>query len=486
MYNISNLSRKAVYMKRILALFLCAVMILAAFASCAQSATDTEKTEETKGDELETLYLPKDIVLKSDNYSYTRAELSFAFYMNYLDFRYASSDNIDFYNIDVDASLKDQIYYDDLTWFDYFADMSLEYLEDILRYCEEAKVLGIELSESDLDEVEKAVQGYVNFAENYGYTVEEYLALQFNSDVTLDAVREYMKKEALGLKLYNEIIRSYEFSDEELNKHLNDNYSLFSYIDYVEYTFDEKTDLDAKAAAEALAEIKTVEGFDGYILDYMKNTLALEEKKQKTTDCYFSAEAYDEFSDFSKWAFKSGKDMQTYKKYDEVKGTYTVYLLTRAPYVHEKETKNLRLIAVDIDNYGSLYQVEERAKEILNEWKAGEATEDSFATLAKKVSDDNTTNLVGGLVEGVYESGEGVSEELSKWLYTEGRKAGDTEIFPADGYYYVVYFTGNGDKLWRIQVKNDLIQTAYGEYVEGLAKKYKIERMDEIIQSLDA
>lgn len=471
-------------MKRILALFLCAFMILAALASCAQSS-ESESTE-TKEDDLETIHLPQDIALKSENFSFTRAELAYTFYLNYTDFKYANSDNIDFYNIDIESSLKDQVYYDDLTWFDYFANMSLEYMEEILRYCEEAKKLGIELTESDLEEVEKAAEGYVNFAENYGYTVEEYLSLQFNSDVTLDTIREYMKKEALAFKLYNKIITSFEFSEDEINKHLEDNYSRFSYIDYVEYTFDEKTDLNAKAAADALAEIRNVEEFDSYILDYMKNTLALEEKKQKTTDCYHSAKEYDEFSDFSKWAFDGGEDMQTYKKYDEVNGTYTVYLLTKAPYIHEKETKNLRLIAVDIDNYGSLYQVEERAKAILDEWKAGEATEDSFATLAKQVSDDNTTNLNGGLVEGVYENGEGVSKDLSKWLYTEGRAVGDTEIFSSDGYYYVVYFTGNGEILWRTLVKNDLTQAAYGEYVDGLAEVHKTERIDEIIRSLDA
>lgn len=51
----------------------------------------------------------------------------------------------------------------------------------------------------------------------------------------------------------------------------------------------------------------------------------------------------------------------------------------------------------------------QKAQDILDEWKAGDATEDSFAALANEYSQDPGSNTTGGLYEQVYRpDGDGV------------------------------------------------------------------------------
>ena len=45
----------------------------------------------------------------------------------------------------------------------------------------------------------------------------------------------------------------------------------------------------------------------------------------------------------------------------------------------------------------------QKAQDILDEWKAGDATEDSFAALANEYSQDPGSNTTGGLYEQVYQ-----------------------------------------------------------------------------------
>ena len=135
-YHIYNFIRK-VYsrMKRIIALLLVLVMAVTAMAACAKDEGEIMGADEK--------YSADDIVMKTENFSYTRGEFSVIFYL-YVNEFFSSQEAVDFYNIDVNTSFKDQIYYQDTTWFDYFKDISVSYMETVLVRCEGAKAAGIE------------------------------------------------------------------------------------------------------------------------------------------------------------------------------------------------------------------------------------------------------------------------------------------------------------------------------------------------------
>ena len=297
-------------------------------------------------------YNGDDIAIKSENFSFTRAEVSYIFYQNYNDFRYENQDSIDMYNIDTSASLKDQVYYDDVTWFDYIAELSTDYMRTILTLLEAAKEAGMELTEEDMKAVEDSVKSYKDYAKNYDYTEAEFFSYLFNSDVTSDVLRSYMEKEALAFKYYDSIIKSYDFSDDDLAAHVEEYPQYFYCTDYIKFTFSEDDNADAKNIAAKAAEIKDAESFEDFIVKYLTETKNISESEVDTEE-YYSYYAYsDEYSDFSKWAHSGeAKDSDTYVDANEVNGKYTVYFLIKAPYLQDYVTKDIRYIVTKVETH---------------------------------------------------------------------------------------------------------------------------------------
>ena len=105
-------------MKKIISLLLALVFIAAPLAACSDNTEETDNSQNSK-------YNADSIVLSTENFSYTRAEYSIAFYQ-YCNEIFSDQETVDFYNVDSNLSLKNQVYYDDVTWFDYFSDMAVD------------------------------------------------------------------------------------------------------------------------------------------------------------------------------------------------------------------------------------------------------------------------------------------------------------------------------------------------------------------------
>lgn len=84
-----------------------------------------------------------------------------------------------------------------------------------------------------------------------------------------------------------------------------------------------------------------------------------------------------------------------------------------------------------------------KADELLQQWRDGDATEDSFGELAKTSSADSTTSTNGGLVENLSHNNFG--DERDAWCYDTQRKPGDCEIIKTDSGYAILYYVGPGE-----------------------------------------
>ena len=95
------------------------------------------------------------------------------------------------------------------------------------------------------------------------------------------------------------------------------------------------------------------------------------------------------------------------------------------------------------------------AQAILDEWLAGEATEDSFAALANEKSEDGGSNTNGGLYTGLTADTNFV-ENFKAWYMDESREVGDYELVQSEYGYHIMYFSGTED-IWFAAAKADLI-----------------------------
>lgn len=96
-----------------------------------------------------------------------------------------------------------------------------------------------------------------------------------------------------------------------------------------------------------------------------------------------------------------------------------------------------------------------KAEEILNTWKTGEATEQSFADLAKEYTEDGGSMETGGLYEDITPDSYYV-EAFLNWSVDAARQPGDTGIVQTEYGYHVMYFV-EGEPYWLYSARNTLI-----------------------------
>ena len=111
---------------------------------------------------------------------------------------------------------------------------------------------------------------------------------------------------------------------------------------------------------------------------------------------------------------------------------------------------------------------EKKAQEILDQFLAGDKTEESFAALANEYSEDPGSNTNGGLYENVSE-GEMVAA-FNDWCFDAARQVGDTGIVKTNYGYHVMYFSGS-QTTWQKYARNDyMVENATAAAKEIAAK----------------
>ena len=115
---------------------------------------------------------------------------------------------------------------------------------------------------------------------------------------------------------------------------------------------------------------------------------------------------------------------------------------------------------------------EAEAQAVLDEWLAGDKTEDSFAALANEKSEDPGSNTTGGLYENVYEGQ--MVEPFETWCFDESRVYGDYGLVQTSYGYHVMYFVGS-EPMWISYAESDWITEQSSKFMERLAADYPMD-----------
>ena len=111
------------------------------------------------------------------------------------------------------------------------------------------------------------------------------------------------------------------------------------------------------------------------------------------------------------------------------------------------------------------------AQALLDEWLAGDATEESFGELAMLNTDDPGSEENGGLYTYVTE-GEMVPE-FNDWCFDADRKTGDYGLVKTDYGYHVMYFV-DSHSVWFTNAESDLLESISAAIVPELLEKYEM------------
>lgn len=99
-----------------------------------------------------------------------------------------------------------------------------------------------------------------------------------------------------------------------------------------------------------------------------------------------------------------------------------------------------------------------KAQSLLDQWLAGDATEESFAQLARAHSDDDTSKAEGGLYEGLY-SQSNQPDAVKQWYLAEGRGSGDYTLVKSE-YGYHILRVSRMEELWVYFCRSILTENA--------------------------
>ena len=113
-----------------------------------------------------------------------------------------------------------------------------------------------------------------------------------------------------------------------------------------------------------------------------------------------------------------------------------------------------------------------KAQQIYDQWKNGEATEDSFAKLANEKSEDGGSNTNGGLYKGV-PAGQMVTE-FNDWIMDGSRKPGDTGLVKTVHGYHIMYYSAD-EAIWYSAAKNEILSQRFQEFFSKGEEQYPME-----------
>lgn len=442
---------------------------------------------------------------------YTAADVSFYyqsvynnFYNNY--YYFAS-----YMGLDTSTSLKEQTLNETAaswlgteagqTWHDYFLDQALQQMSCVQNALASAEAEGYTFSPSLEMEYEDSLVTLQAYADSYGMSVAEYLQTYISSDMTEKIYTKHLMR-ALKYEDYtNSYYQSLTYSDSEI-KSVYDaapaNYDLVSYEivgipGVAESTTDadgntvEPTEEESAAALEA-AEAAADDMYDAFLAGETLETLAKADDSyvySNTTDMSYSGDVVTE------WLFDDSR-----KAGDStvlVSGTTYYVVVFHDRYMDESPSIDVRHILVQPES-GTLtaedegYEAEQAqlmadavasAEALLAQWKAGEATEESFAALALAESTDTGSKYAGGLYREVAE-GEMV-EEFNDWCFDPSRKTGDTDVVETTYGAHVMYFVQDNLPGWKLSIVSELRETDYYTWLDTLSQA-NVERSDFGIQ----
>lgn len=435
--------------------------------------------------------------------NYSPSELSYTYLMQYSNFLSQYGSYASLFGLDSSqgaASLRSQecsMLGEGKTWRDYFLQNAENNLLQITALYNYAVANGIELDADEIAELDSDLASLDSTAKTYGYAnANRFLAAQYGTGVTTRLVRTMMMENSLAAKALDVYSDSLKYDDSELEEHYASYEGSYDYFDYAYYVVSakassaegESADTEAAPTEQDLLEARmTAEAIemaykDGYDIEDPTERLnaAIEAEFDDGAATVRSRVSGSSLGDLGDWLQDAGRKAGDVGVVEASDGTsYNVVVFLSRDDNHYPTVSVRHILIKAVASEDGTYSDEakqaalDKINEIKAEYEAGEMTEESFAALAEKYSEDSGSNTNGGLYEEIYR-GEMV-QEFNDFCFA-GHKSGDIGVVygESSGYagYHLVYFVGEGDLYSSVIARNDLINTAVNDFIseqtEGL------------------
>lgn len=389
-----------------------------------------------------------------------------------------------YFGLDTSKDLSTQMYSDTLSWQDYFEQNAVESLKQNKALMAEAKAAGFTYDTTD--EYNTFKETIKTSAASAGISEKEYVRSIYGGYATMSRIEQYVKNDMVMNAYYEKLQEDNAPSDDEIQSYYEENKATYDSVDYrlttieaelptepteladpVEATTAPDADTDGTATTDTTQDT-AYQPSDAEIAKAMEDAKVLADDAEQTVAKDGEAHENEKKSSvnylISDWLFDDARKAgdTTVITNDNSHCYYAVAFEKR--YLDEAPSADVRVIIPTEDKTG---------EEILEEWKNGASTEDSFAELCKKYTQDTSAVENGGLFEQVTKTG--MTEELSNWIFDTSRQAGDTVAITVSDTTYVLYYIGQDQPEWKINIKNTLVSDTMSQHMQDITADVTVE-----------
>ena len=448
------------------------------------------------------------------DHKYTPTDLSY-YYHQALNSEYAMA-QYGLSSFDPSVDPKEQ-YTDDeqtTTYYDKFMESAQDSLIRVTALLDAAEAEGYSDDDAVQEYVDTQLASIDSTAASYNYTRATYLKAAYGRYMTVGRFEQCLEREGLANAYYTAHQDSLTYDDAALESYYaehKDDLDTFSYdvcfingaaADPVDENGDPVTDeegntvtatdeekAEAMEAARQSAEAMTAALAEGG--DFAQLAQERVDDDEKSTYSGDQATVGSSLSStYKDWlisADRAAGDVETFEVEDS--GVYVVRFNGRERSEDSYATVDVRHILIkaettdadETDSNGDPIPSDEameaakaEAQELLDQWKAGEATAESFGELANEYSDDPGSNTNGGLYQEVPRNQ--FFSAFNDWMFDTARKPGDTELIEntqsGQQGWHVVYLEKQDELLWRYTAENALRSDDMNAWTEEIESNY--------------
>ena len=384
---------------------------------------------------------------------------------------------------DTNTSTKKQVYDEETgqTWYDYLMESALNNLTHDTALAAQAQAAGHTLSAETQEALDSTLAQLDAGWISYGYANRDaFIRANYGSHMTYGRLVELIQMQAMAGDWAQAQLDAMEYTDEEYEAYyeeyadLLDTYTLSQFLiqarvattdeegNTIEMTDEEK----AAALEEAKAEQEPLVQELRERLEAGEDPEALAE--EYADDLYLSSVSVSVAGSsisgypYADWAMEAGRAAGDVTVEESESTTSCLYYVVLFEGRERDDTPaaDVRhiLVAAEQDEgtdqptqaqYDAAY---DEAEELLEQWKAGEATEDSFAALAQEHSADTGSAENGGLISNI-SAASGYVDTFTDWALDPARQPGDTGIVQNTGSstkgWHIMYYVGSHDPIWK-------------------------------------
>ena len=390
------------------------------------------------------------------------------------------------------------------TWANYFIDSALDTAKSDFALYNLAMEEGFTLSEDQQTQFDSQLVMMEINSEVYG-GIDNYLSQIYGSGANLKSYKTYMERREIANAYYTHYMETLSYTDEDIEAYIGDNaisytsfsyaYAYLSYKDFLEggtekedgtkeYSEDENNAARQKMteAAEYLLDATSVDELKEMINNVEVNESSALAVNTETNKLYSSITGQSEalaawLSDEARTEGEIGT-VEVAAKVEEgedeaeapINGIYVLIFLGSDD--NNKPMNNVRHILIQpegghtdestgetVYTEAELHQAYIEAEALLDSWKNGAATEDSFIELVKEHSADTASVADGGLYKDIHPQSE-YMEGFLNWAIDPTREIGDTGIVETPYGQHIMFYVGPSETTYRNYMVAEEMKTA--------------------------